>query len=113
MKNFVVWFNKNEFKMNPVEFAAQVRKKIVFIHPFIDSNGRGARLLMNLVLLREEYTIALIPATRRIKYVSALGSAHINDKIFVNFIADCEVSTQTDLLRLLRNNLKQKKERLT
>ncbi len=109
MKKFVVWFNKNEFKMNPVEFAAQVHKKIVFIHPFIDGNGRVARLLMNLALIRGEYTIALIPAIRRMEYVSALEAAHIDDKVFVNFIADCVVSTQTDLLRLLRNNLKSKK----
>ena len=109
MKKFVAWFNKNEFRMNPVEFAAQVHKKFVFIHPFVDGNGRMARLLMNLALLRGEYTIALIPAVRRMEYVSALEVAHIDDKVFVGFIADCVVATQTDLLRLLRNNLKPKK----
>jgi Fic family protein len=109
MKKFVAWFNKNESRMNPVEFAAQVHKKFVFIHPFVDGNGRVARLLMNLALLRGEYTIALIPAIRRMEYVSALEAAHIDDKVFVGFIADCVVATQTDLLRLLRNNLKPKK----
>lgn len=109
MKKFVAWFNKNEFRMNPVEFAAQVHKKFVFIHPFVDGNGRVARLLMNLALLRGEYTIALIPAVRRMEYVSALEVAHIDDKVFVGFIADCVVATQADLLRLLRNNLKPKK----
>ncbi|MCQ2088191.1 MAG: Fic family protein, partial [Bacilli bacterium] len=58
MKKFVAWFNKNEAKMNPVEFAALAHKKFVFIHPFVDGNGRMARLLMNLALLRGEYTIA-------------------------------------------------------
>ena len=47
MKKFVAWFNKNESRMNPVEFAAQVHKKFVFIHPFVDGNGRVARLLRN------------------------------------------------------------------
>ncbi|MBO7059967.1 MAG: Fic family protein, partial [Fibrobacter sp.] len=109
MRKFVAWFNKNESRMNPVEFAAQVHKKFVFIHPFVDGNGRVARLLMNLALLRGEYTIALIPAIRRMEYVSALEAAHISDKSFVNFIADCVVATQTDLLRLLRCSLKPKK----
>ena len=105
MKKFIEWFNKNESKMNPVEFAAQVHKKFVFIHPFVDGNGRVARLLMNLALLRGDYTITLIPAIRRMEYVSALEAAHIDDKGFINFIADCVVATQTDLIRLLRNSI--------
>jgi len=57
MKKFVDWFNKQETKMHPVEFAALAHKKFVFIHPFIDGNGMLARLLMNLVLLLNEYSI--------------------------------------------------------
>ncbi len=104
MKKFVAWFNKNEPKMNPVEFAALAHKKFVFIHPFVDGNGRMARLLMNLALLRGEYTIALIPAIRRMEYVAALETAHTDSDAFVDFIADCVVATQTDLLRLLKNS---------
>ena len=104
MKKFVAWFNKNEAKMNPVEFAALAHKKFVFIHPFVDGNGRMARLLMNLALLRGEYTIALIPAIRRMEYVAALETAHTDSDAFVDFIADCVVATQTDLLRLLKNS---------
>ena len=47
MKKFVEWFNKNESKMNTVEFAAKAHQKFVFIHPFVDGNGRVARLLRN------------------------------------------------------------------
>lgn len=104
MKKFVAWFNKNEAKMNPVEFAALAHMKFVFIHPFVDGNGRMARLLMNLALLRGEYTIALIPAIRRMEYVAALETAHTDSDAFVDFIADCVVATQTDLLRLLKNS---------
>lgn len=104
MADFIVWFNKNEQKMNPVEFAAKVHKKFVFIHPFIDGNGRMARLLMNLALIRNEYTITIIPAIRRIDYVTALEKAHTKENIFVDFIANCVVETQNDLLRLLKNS---------
>ena len=97
MKKFVEWFNKNESKMNTVEFAAKAHQKFVFIHPFVDGNGRVARLVMNLALLRGEYTVAIIPAIRRMEYVAALEA-------FVDFIADCVVSTQEDLLRLLKNS---------
>lgn len=103
MKKFVTWFNKNEPKMNPVEFAAKVHEKFVFIHPFIDGNGRLARLLMNLALMRGEYPITIIPAIRRVEYITALEKAHSDDSSFIDFIADCVVATQTDLLRLLKN----------
>lgn len=101
MKKFVAWFNKQESKLHPVEFAAQTHKKFVFIHPFIDGNGRLARLLMNLALLRNEYSIALIPAILRHDYIACLELAHANDKPFKEFIADRVVATQTDLIRLL------------
>lgn len=104
MKKFVEWFNKNEPKMNPVEFAAKAHQKFVFIHPFVDGNGRVARLIMNLALLRGEYTVAIIPAIRRMEYVAALETAHKDSAPFVDFIADCVVSTQEDLLRLLKNS---------
>ena len=104
MKKFVEWFNKNESKMNTVEFAAKAHQKFVFIHPFVDGNGRVARLIMNLALLRGEYTVAIIPAIRRMEYVAALEAAHKDVATFVDFIADCVVSTQEDLLRLLKNS---------
>lgn len=104
MKRFVEWFNKNESKMNTVEFAAKAHQKFVFIHPFVDGNGRVARLIMNLALLRGEYTVAIIPAIRRMEYVAALEAAHKDVATFVDFIADCVVSTQEDLLRLLKNS---------
>ncbi|WNY22766.1 hypothetical protein MmiHf6_00510 [Methanimicrococcus hongohii] len=107
MKAFVKWFNQTEHKMNPVEFAAHVHKKFVFIHPFIDGNGRLARLLMNLSLLRNKYSIALIPAILRSEYIRTLETAHINDVPFKEFIADRVIETQNDLLRLFKTQMKQ------
>jgi len=101
MKKFVAWYTKNETKLNPVEFAALTHKKFVFIHPFIDGNGRLARLLMNLTLLRNEYSIALIPAMLRNEYIALLEIAHTDDTRFKEFIADRIIATQMDLLRLL------------
>lgn len=103
MKKFVNWFNKQETKLHPVEFAALTHKKFVFIHPFIDGNGRLSRLLMNLALLRNEYSIALIPAVLRHEYIASLEMAHVDDVSFKEFIADRVIATQMDLLRLLNN----------
>lgn len=102
MKKFVAWFNKFENQMPPAEFAAIVHKKFVFIHPFIDGNGRLARLLMNLALLRNEYSIALIPSLLRPEYIRLLELAHTNDELFKEFIVDRVIETQNDLLRLFK-----------
>ena len=101
IRKFVKWFNDNEHKLPTPEFAALAHQKFVFIHPFVDGNGRVARLILNLALIRGEYTIALIPAVLRHEYVQSLEASHKNPSIFINFIAERIIATQMDLLRLL------------
>jgi Fic family protein len=50
MVDFIDSYPQNQKKMHPVELAARVHIDFVGIHPFIDGNGRTARLLMNLEL---------------------------------------------------------------
>jgi len=102
MKDFVKWFSENENKINTVEFAALVHLKFVFIHPFIDGNGRVARLLMNLALIRGGYLIAIIPPVLRSEYISLLEKAHENKEKFIDFIADRVYETQKDIIRMLK-----------
>ena len=79
-----------------------MHKEFVFIHPFIDGNGRVSRLLMNLVLLQKGYVIALISPALRAEYISCLEKAHQADREFVEFIAKSLSETQRDYLRLLK-----------
>ena len=83
MEKLVDWYNNNENKLHPVVLAAQLHKKFVFIHPFVDGNGRLARLLMNLALLRNDYNIAIIPQIMRSEYISVLELAHTDDASFM------------------------------
>ena len=64
--------------LHPVRFAAQAHFKLVDIHPFIDGNGRTARLLMNLILMKYGYPIAIFECetTKRKEYYSALQLGH-------------------------------------
>lgn len=104
MKQLIQWYNNNENKLHPVVLAAELHKRFVFIHPFIDGNGRMARLLMNLSLMRNDYNIAIIPAVTRAEYISALEQAHKDESIFISFIADRVMMTQLDILRLFRES---------
>ncbi len=104
MQQLLHWYNSHEGKLHPVTLAAELHKRFVFIHPFIDGNGRMARLLMNLALMRNDYNIAIIPAICRAEYISALELAHTDDIVFHAFIADRVMMTQMDILRLFREN---------
>ena len=103
MSKLIDWYNKNEKKLHPIELAAALHQRFVFIHPFIDGNGRMARLLMNLALLRNGFTIAIIPAILRHEYIHSLECAHEDNRVFFEFIADRVLATQMDLIRLLKD----------
>jgi len=87
MDEFIKWLNENK-KMNIADFVALAHEKFVFIHPFIDGNGRAARLLVNLLLMQKGFQPIVILKTERKKYIRTLEQAHKeNYAPFVNFIA--------------------------
>jgi Fic family protein len=59
-----------------IEQAALAHFDLVSIHPFVDGNGRTARLLMNLILLKNGYFPAVILKNDRKKYYDALEKGH-------------------------------------
>ncbi|MBQ6925257.1 MAG: Fic family protein [Kiritimatiellae bacterium] len=105
MAGFVKWMAENEGKLHPVEFAALVHQKFVYIHPFVDGNGRMARLLMNLALLRAGWTIAIIPPICRHDYIATLDKAGRSPTPFVLFVRDRIIETQRELLRLMGQSI--------
>jgi len=101
MKQMDEWIVANRDQMHPVEFAAQLHKRFVFIHPFEDGNGRVARLIMNLALLQDGYMLAIVPPVLRHEYIQLLEKAHTDDQPFIDFIAERVIETQKDIMRLL------------
>lgn len=100
MKAFIESLNKIREDNHTVKAAALAHKEFVFIHPFVDGNGRVARLLMNLILLQGGYNIAIIPPVLRSQYIQSLENAHTDNTDFVNLVAQCVKETQKDYLRL-------------
>jgi Fic family protein len=60
-------------------FAAHFR--LTAIHPFGDGNGRTARLLMNLILLRQGYPPIAVRPEDRAAYLDALETASVRDDL--------------------------------
>ncbi len=69
----------NSSTNHPVLKAARAHYDLVAIHPFVDGNGRTARLLMNLLLVRSGFPPALLPVTLRAQYYDALEQANKGD----------------------------------
>jgi Fic family protein len=76
MKEFAEWLKQNH-KIHPVEIAAEAHYRLVTIHPFVDGNGRTARLLMNLVLMMFGYPPAIIRKNDRLTYINSLQKAQL------------------------------------
>ncbi len=75
-------------KRHPVDAAALLHHGFVRIHPFIDGNGRVARLLTNLYLIARGYPPVVLKIENRGKYYRFLRAADAgNPGLFVNFIA--------------------------
>jgi len=59
------------------ETAFTAHHRLVDIHPFNDGNGRTARLLMNLVLIRGGYPPVAVRPQDRLAYLHALQEAQV------------------------------------
>ena len=75
MTDLISWFRENQRKLHPIELAALAHHQLVHIHPFFDGNGRTARLVMNILLMRKGYPLAIILKNDRPKYYRVLSQA--------------------------------------
>ncbi|XP_056119781.1 protein adenylyltransferase FICD [Rhinichthys klamathensis goyatoka] len=100
MQELVQWLNTEEaLHLHPVEFAALAHYKLVYVHPFVDGNGRTSRLLMNLILMQASYPPITIRKEQRVEYYTALDTANEGDvRPFIRFIAKCTEITLDTLL---------------
>jgi len=60
----------------------------VYIHPYMDGNGRTARFTMNSQLVTAGYPWVVVPMEKRDDYMAALENASVREEIdsFVQFI---------------------------
>ena len=90
MGDLIDWYRAKEREAeHPIVIAATFHYRFVRIHPFDDGNGRMARLLMNMILIKHGYTVAMIRRENRDEYLSKLEQTDRTENLteFINFVA--------------------------
>ena len=72
MGDFAAWLARAP---DTPQTAFTAHRRLVDIHPFNDGNGRTARLLMNLILIRGSYPPVAVRPQDRAAYIQALQDA--------------------------------------
>jgi Fic family protein len=96
MRDLIDWLGPLSFQPNEetLPTAAACHAWFAQIHPFIDGNGRTARILMNLVLMRAGYPIAVITREDRTRYYDALEQSQASDLTpFIALMIECVSET--------------------
>lgn len=106
MEAFMLKFAELEVqKAHPVLIAAYLHDELVRIHPFIDGNGRTSRLLMNLYLLRNGYTLVALKGNDedKINYYKALEASHTKNAptAFQKVVVGAEIASMQRYLSVL------------
>lgn len=76
MEDLLKWTLENPLQLHPLLLATAFHHRFVYIHPFIDGNGRTVRLSYNLMLMANGYPPAIILKQDRLKYYEALNQAN-------------------------------------
>ena len=88
MMELVEWVQANK-EINPIILSAIAHHEFVKIHPFTDGNGRTARIILNLLLLKKGYPICNIKRTERPSYYQSLSEADRgNYEPIINIVAN-------------------------
>jgi len=102
MEKLISWINENIDKEHGLITGAVAHYNMVRIHPFDDGNGRGGRLLMNLIFIKKRLPSAVIRNERRRLYLDTLAKADKGDlEPFVRFVGESLISTQKVIVEAL------------
>lgn len=96
MEQLIDWYKKEAKQLHPITRGAMLHVNFVGIHPFIDGNGRTARLLVNLELMKEGFPPIVIKVENRLDYYKALDKAH-TEKDYNDFIRLVKVEAEDSI----------------
>ena len=81
LNDFIRWYDENKNKFKPIVLAAIIHNQFEHIHPFQDGNGRVGRLLLNFILIKNNYPPINILLEDRQEYYKTLQEYSKNDNL--------------------------------
>lgn len=103
MEKLIKEYGQDWKDLHPVVKATLLHGEFVKVHPFIDGNGRTARLLLNFELMKNGYTPIIIKNEQRATYYDVLDLAHttMNYGPFIKLVADLVIESEELWLSVL------------
>lgn len=103
MQKLIKEYQKEWHEYHPVIKATLLHGEFVKIHPFIDGNGRTARLLLNFELMKHGYTPIIIKNERRAEYYDVLDRAHTTMDYgpFISLVSEFVIESEELWLTIL------------
>ncbi len=97
MRTVMLEANNKEQGVKAIISASRLHHLIASIHPFIDGNGRMARLLLNLRLMRAGFPPTVLRKNERKSYYSSLEKADDGDFFPITTLIARDVEQALDL----------------
>ncbi len=98
MEKYITFMQEGP-KDNILEYISYCHLQLAKIHPFLDGNGRLARLVLNYELIKNGFAPVLITSDKREQYHNALEEFKVKKDIlpFINFLVDLEIKALNNL----------------
>lgn len=89
--------------LHPLVKSAFLHGEFVFIHPFVDGNGRCSRLLMNFEAMKNGYLPIILRKEKRLEYYESLEKAAITRDYtdFIKLIIEEEIRLLDKYLEII------------
>lgn len=104
LKALLGWNKINSDKIHPIKRAFEFHSTYESIHPFTNGNGRTGRLLMNKILMQNNYPPIIIYKENKLAYFNAIQAMREGDKKkYFQFMLKQAEKTYDQMIRIIKD----------
>ncbi len=104
LKKLIEWYRNSKNNIHPLVLAFEFHRRYEFIHPFLDANGRTGRLIMNKILMANNYQPIIVYKDNKLAYFNAIEKSKENKlKNYYQFMLEQTDKSYEYLLKTINN----------